>query len=104
MQRTLEQLVESIATKLEVDPQKVQRTVHVTRNGLSVLVDDDVVRELPEGQDMLVELTPIKTETVPIKRQWDSGATDAQVDGDMPTTTSFSASLDSAIYQMKLIF
>ena len=32
------------------------RVLHIKRDGLKIMVDDDVVRELPNGQDMDVEV------------------------------------------------
>jgi hypothetical protein len=102
MRRSLDDLVHAVAAKVPVDPGLIRRTVHNTKSGLKVLVDDDVVREIPEGQDMLVELGPMRTQSMPaIKRQWDSGATDTQVDGDLPTLPS--ASVESG-FELRLIF
>ena len=100
MRRTSVDLVQALATKLELEPSRVQKTIHTKLNGLSVLVDDDVVRELPEGQDMLVEVSPIKAESLPSKREWDSGPNDTQVDGDLPTLSD----VNSAGLELKLIF
>jgi len=36
------------------------RALCVHNNGLNVVVDDDVVRELPEGQDMVVEFSDLR--------------------------------------------
>ena len=33
------------------------RVLHIKRDGLKIMVDDDVVRELPDGQDMDVEVS-----------------------------------------------
>lgn len=92
MQRTAEELVNGIAAKLDIEPSRIQRAVHLKKNGLEVLVDDDVVRELPEGQDMLVEIYEIKTESLPLKREWDSGPNDTQVDGDIIPSSNVSSS------------
>ncbi|KAI9886627.1 MAG: hypothetical protein M1823_001541 [Watsoniomyces obsoletus] len=108
MQRTLNELVQGIALKLEIDPARIQRTIHPNKHSLNVLVDDDVVRELPEGQDMLVELASIQPAAITTfptssrKREWDSGATDAQVDGDIPTTHH--PIDDTSELELKLIF
>lgn len=59
MQRSVADLVHSVAAKCEVDPARVRRTLRINDKGLQILVDDDVVRELPEGQDMTVEFTEI---------------------------------------------
>lgn len=92
MQRTVEELVNGIAVKLDIEPSRIQRTVHLKKTGLEILVDDDVVRELPEGQDMFVEVSEIKTESLPRKREWDSGPNDTQVDGDILPSSNMSSS------------
>ena len=59
MDRTVKDLINSIATKCQVEPARVSRTIRVNPKGLKIMVDDDVVRELPEGQDMAVEFSQI---------------------------------------------
>jgi hypothetical protein len=59
MQRTTDNLISAVASKCEVDPARVQRTVRVDPNGLHILVDGEVVREMPEGQDMMIEFKEI---------------------------------------------
>jgi len=41
----------------------VLRTVHVSPRGLTILVDDEFVGEMPEGQDMKVQATEIREES-----------------------------------------
>ena len=36
------------------------RALRVHANGLNVVIDDDVVRELPEGQDMVVDFSELR--------------------------------------------
>jgi hypothetical protein len=55
MQRTVSDLISSIASKCEVDPSRVHRALRTNPKGLQILVDEELVREIPEGQDMLVE-------------------------------------------------
>jgi hypothetical protein len=45
-----------ISEKNHLDPARIVRILHVNQNGLRIMVDDDVVRELPEGQDMIVDI------------------------------------------------
>jgi hypothetical protein len=45
-----------ISEKNHLDPSRIVRILHVNQNGLRIMVDDDVVRELPEGQDMIVDI------------------------------------------------
>ena len=55
MARTAQDLVAGIAAKCDVDLGRIQRTLRVNRNGLQIMLEDDTVWELPEGQDMCVE-------------------------------------------------
>ena len=55
MQRTVKDLVDGISDKFQVDPARVTQVTHINSRGLQIVVDEDVVRELPEGQDMIVE-------------------------------------------------
>jgi hypothetical protein len=54
----------SIASKCGVDPATVFRTVHVNSKGLTVIVDDDFVSQMNEGQDMKVRLQEIKEDVM----------------------------------------
>jgi hypothetical protein len=82
MQRTLKDLVNGVAVKSGVEPSKVLRTLRVTQQGLNILMDDDTVLEIPEGQDMVADFVESKPQS-PTQREWDSGANDIQVDGDL---------------------
>ena len=57
MARTVDDLVRSITTKCQVEPSRILRTIRVNSKGLKIMVDDEVVQELPEGQDMAVEFS-----------------------------------------------
>ena len=57
MQRTLNEFVSVTAIKFGIDPSKIVRTVRINQKGLQILMDDEAIRELPEGQDMKVEFT-----------------------------------------------
>ena len=63
MERTLKDLIINIAIKCQVDATRVSRTLRVNPKGLKIMIDDEVVRELPEGQDMTVEFSTIEGET-----------------------------------------
>lgn len=56
-ERTVRDLMEKISMKQKLDPRRIVRVLHVKQNGLKIMVDDDVVRELPDGQDMVVEIS-----------------------------------------------
>ncbi|KIY02486.1 uncharacterized protein Z520_00951 [Fonsecaea multimorphosa CBS 102226] len=89
MQRTVRDLINNIATKFQIDPQRITQVTHVNSRGLHIIVDEDVVRELPEGQDMIVEFTSLDTDQ-PVKQEFIApAATEVMVDGEMPPAESF---------------
>ncbi|KAJ5793062.1 uncharacterized protein N7503_009040 [Penicillium pulvis] len=55
-ERTVRDLMKKISEKQQIDPSRIVRILHVNEAGLRIMVDDDVVRELPEGQDMVVDI------------------------------------------------
>jgi hypothetical protein len=59
MQRSVAHLAGGIAAKAGFDASKVLRTVRLSGAGLSILVDDETVGELVEGQDMVAEFVPL---------------------------------------------
>ncbi len=61
MARTAKELITGIATKCNVDPTQITRTLRVNSKGLKIVVEDDTVQELPEGQDMIVEFSDIES-------------------------------------------
>ena len=73
MERTVKDLVASIAMKCGVRPIQVGRTLRINSKGLKIMVDDEVVRELPEGQDMIVEFAEVDG-TTGLKQEPGSGA------------------------------
>ncbi|KAL9120011.1 MAG: hypothetical protein Q9187_003433 [Circinaria calcarea] len=68
MQRTVRDLIHSIAAKCEVDCNRVQRVLRINSKGLKIMVDDEVVRELPESQDMSVEFAEVDSDG-PMKQE-----------------------------------
>ncbi|KAF7593212.1 hypothetical protein BBP40_011842 [Aspergillus hancockii] len=59
-ERTARELAKKICEKQNILLERICRVLHCHRNGLRILVDDDVVRELPEGQDMVAEFLDIR--------------------------------------------
>lgn len=55
MQRTVKDLVNGISEKFQIDPMRITQVMYINSKGLQIVIDEDVVRELPEGQDMIVE-------------------------------------------------
>jgi hypothetical protein len=98
MQRTLRDLVQEVARKSGIEPNRVLQTVRI-KQSLHILFDDDTVQELPEGQDLIAEFHEIKPKS-PTKREWDSGPTDIQVDGDIDV----SQNVQTEGYELRLHF
>ncbi|KAL8943272.1 MAG: hypothetical protein Q9216_001183 [Gyalolechia sp. 2 TL-2023] len=63
-ERSVTELVSKLAMKCGIEPSQISRTVQVNHKGLKIIVDNAVVRELPEGQDMVVEFAETQSETV----------------------------------------
>jgi hypothetical protein len=81
MQRTVIDLINAISDKFQVDPTSVMRVTHLNSRGLQIIVDEEVVRELPEEQDMIVEFLKMHHEQ-PIKSEARVPSETIMVDGD----------------------
>lgn len=64
-QRTQACFTAAIAAKCGIDPISVLRTTMVNAQGLPVLVDDDVIQRMKEGQDMKVEVIEMEDASPP---------------------------------------
>ncbi|KAF2470406.1 uncharacterized protein BDR25DRAFT_325644 [Lindgomyces ingoldianus] len=100
MERTVKALVVGIATKINIEPTKVTRTIRVNQKGLQILMDDDAIQAIPEQQDMTAEFYEITPPQNPMKREWDAGPTDIQVDGDVGAIEN----VNSTGYELRLLF
>lgn len=98
MQRTLKDFINSVALKWNLEPTKIKRTLRVLQKGLEVEVDDDVIRELSEGQDMILEISRIDLPQP--KREWEMSM-DVVVDSDTGATQNV---VHTDGYELKLIF
>jgi len=79
-QRTLQDFTNSIAAKWNIEPNKIFRTLHILPRGLEIEVDDDVIRELSEGQDIVMEIGVVQASSN-IKEEWEmSDVDDATID------------------------
>lgn len=88
MQRTVRDLVNGISNKFEVDPGRVTQVTHINAKGLRIVVDEDVVRELQEGQDMIVDFAP-STADRPMKQEFIApAATEVVTDSDFASFTA----------------
>ncbi|KAK5703444.1 hypothetical protein LTS12_028333, partial [Elasticomyces elasticus] len=56
-ERTVKDLMNKISAKRPIDLKRVLRILLVKKDGIKVMVDDDVVRELADGQDMDIEIS-----------------------------------------------
>ena len=83
MQRTVRDLINCISQKFAIDAHRVTQVTHVNSRGLHIIVDEDVVRELPEGQDMVVEFAPAQHDLAVKKEFIQPAVTDVMVDGDI---------------------
>jgi hypothetical protein len=99
MERTVKALIAGIASKLHIEPTKVTRTIRINQKGLQILVDDDAVQAIPEQQDMAAEFHEV-TPQQPVKREWDAGPTDIQVDGDIGIIEN----VNSTGYELRLLY
>lgn len=95
MERSVQDLITNIATKCGVEPLQITRTIRINGKGLKIMVDDELVREMPEGQDMIVEFLEVDTAQT-IKDEAGSTAT-------TPTAASFPV-FQTKKLEMRLIF
>lgn len=99
MQLTLKDFTNSIALKWNLEPTKILRTLHVLDRGLQVEMDDDVIRELAEGQDLIMEISEIHNAQP--KREWEM-AVDIAVDSDTISGTQNVVQTEG--YELRLMF
>ena len=55
-ERTVLDLIHKICEKQQIDPSRVISVLRVNQDGLKMMMTDDVVRELSEGQDMVANI------------------------------------------------
>lgn len=92
VERTVKDLIVSIAIKCGVEPTQVTRTLRINPKGLKIMVDDEVVRELPEGQDMVVEFAEVESNAA-FKQEAGSGASTPRA-SETPTKSAIIKSLE----------
>ncbi|KAK6844039.1 hypothetical protein PG987_004899 [Apiospora arundinis] len=71
--RTLEEFVGRVAAKWDFDADRIVRTVQVLGSGLKIQVDDDVVREMSEGQDMVLDVAEVEASAPPAETRVGDG-------------------------------
>jgi hypothetical protein len=99
MKREAKELITAIATKYNFDATKISQIINVNPKGLNIKVDDDFVRQLPEGQDMILEFS--KVDAPPIKGEWDESV-DSIFSGD--ELAGVQDVIQCKDYLLKLIF
>lgn len=89
MQRTIGEFVARLAAKWNLDASRVVRTVRILQHGLEVEMDNDVIREMREGQDMTLEIVEVDGSSPGpgVKREWEM-AVDAPGESDLPSPSS----------------
>ncbi|KAI9670115.1 MAG: hypothetical protein M1829_004843 [Trizodia sp. TS-e1964] len=93
-QRTTQDLVNGIASKCNMDPSDIIRITRLSSKlGITILVDDEFVQELPEGQDMKVEFS-----------QLDRPTDSQQADSDPPKGESEAVESSSIGFEIRLLF
>jgi hypothetical protein len=100
MERSVKALAAGIAAKINIEPTRVTQTIRVNQKGLQILMDDDAIQAIPEQQDMTAEFHEIVSPPQPMKREWDAGPTDIQVDGDIGAVEN----VNSTGYELRLLF
>lgn len=99
-QRTLKDLVAGIAAKWNIESTRILRAIYVLPNDLEVEMDDDIVREMVGGQDVIMEVSKVAALSSPVKREWEMA-----VDGEEEIIDS--ATQDDVYtegYEIRLIF
>jgi hypothetical protein len=61
-ERTTSDFICQLSRKYKVQPDRILSLVHIKPNNLYVIVDDDVVGEIPEGQDILARFTEVSAQ------------------------------------------
>ena len=103
--RTIDEFSARVARKWNVDPSRILRAVRILDRGLVVEMDDDDIRELKEGQDMMLDIAevipPAPPPPHPVKREWDM-AVDAPPaeEGNPPISPATRA----GYYELRLTF
>ena len=102
MQRTLHDFTSNIARKWDIEPTKILRALHVLDRGLEIEMDDDVIRELKEGQDMTLEISEVQTsDPSQPKHDWDTSL-DITVDAESSATSQ--KTVHTTGYELRFTF
>ena len=99
--RTLREFERILATKCNIEPTQILRTIRISRQGLHILLDDECIRELPEGQDMTAEFCEIVPDS-PMKatNNREFGSSTVKCDGEL----SIVENKNTSGYELKLLY
>ncbi|KAI0813512.1 CP2 transcription factor-domain-containing protein [Xylaria sp. FL0064] len=100
-ERSISNFISRVAAKWSLDPARVTRAVRVLGGGLEVQMDDDVIRELSEGQDMVLEVAEVDLNVPQPKTEWELMAVDA-AEGDR--NSAHSAYRTTTGYELRFAF
>jgi len=98
----LKDFTNAIASKWNLEPTKIMRALHVLDRGLEVEIDDDVIRELAEGQDLVMEIAEVRNSAgSQLKREWEMSV-DVVVDSD--NASGVQNVVHTEGYELRLMF
>ncbi|KAI0426452.1 CP2 transcription factor-domain-containing protein [Xylaria sp. FL1042] len=100
-ERSLSNFIARVAAKWSLDPTRITRAVRVLGGGLEVQMDDDVIRELSEGQDMALEVAEVDLSVPQPKTEWELMAVDV-AEGDR--NSAHSAYRTTTGYELRFAF
>ena len=95
-ERTRESLLDCLTSKFDLDSTLLTNIVWINNRQMSILMEDDVVGELPEGQDMMIEFVYSGTNT-PVKHE-------PQVGQSSPVVTTAPQAPQSQSLEIRLFF
>jgi hypothetical protein len=114
MERSVSGFVDAAAKKFALDASRVARLIRVVgERGLEVGVDDDVIRELAEGQDMGLEVVRLGTqkdrererEKGKVKREWEMSVDEGEdAPADVDVDVDVDAAPEAEQYELRLVF
>ncbi|KFY93095.1 hypothetical protein V500_03915 [Pseudogymnoascus sp. VKM F-4518 (FW-2643)] len=64
-------LVTGIAAKWNIESTRILQVIHVPPGDVEVEMDDDIVREMLEGQDVQMEVSKVAASKSPVKCEWE---------------------------------
>ncbi|KAI1350411.1 CP2 transcription factor-domain-containing protein [Xylaria sp. FL0043] len=100
-ERSISNFISRVAAKWSLDPARITRAVRVLGGGLEIQMDDDVIRELSEGQDMVLEVAEVDLNVPQPKTEWELMAVDA-TEGDR--NSAHSAYRTTTGYELRFAF